>query len=189
VSRAIQVRVSESITRTVHIEDGVAAPLEMLPILPPARMAELLGHELAGRGFVRTGSICRRIEPDGLEVAIDLEAATVTVVLGAHTKIDETATVAAAVAAERPEAATAAEAALRDEARRILDERVAARAASLQLGVTAVLEAKVADLRRELDQAIGRATVAALTEKAAQLGRIEETHLDEAGNLTIRVRL
>jgi hypothetical protein len=178
--------VSESVTRTVHVEDGVAAPLEMLPILPPARMAELLAQELVARGFVRDGGSCQRTEPDGLEVAIDLEAATVAVKLGAHAQLDEAVELSAAVAVESQDRA---ELALRDDARRVLDDRLAARTAALQGAVTARLEAKVADLKHELDAAIGRATVAALTEKAAQLGRIEETHLDEAGNLTIRVRL
>ena len=186
MSRAIQVRVSESVTRTVHVEDGVAAPLEMLPILPPARMAELLAHELVARGFVRDGARCTRSEPDGLEVTIDLEAATVAVALGADVQLDDAVELAVAVAVESHERA---EAALRDDARQVLDDRLAARTAALQGAVTARLEAKVAELKRELDAAIGRATVAALTEKAAQLGRIEETHLDEAGNLTIRVRL
>ncbi|MBC7976574.1 MAG: hypothetical protein H7138_16495, partial [Myxococcales bacterium] len=70
-----------------------------------------------------------------------------------------------------------------------IDQQLAAKAERLREAVTAQLEAKVADLKQELDAAIGRATIRALTEKAAQLGHIEETHQDEAGNLTIRVRL
>jgi hypothetical protein len=66
---------------------------------------------------------------------------------------------------------------------------VAERTEALRREVTARLEAKLGDLRRELDGAIGRATIGALTEKAGQLGRIEETHQDDAGNVTIRVRL
>jgi len=186
VSRAIQVRVSESLTRTVHVEDGVVAPLELLPILPPARMAALLAHELAARGFRRDGRRCTRTEPDGLEVTLDLEAATVAVALGAHVQLDEAVELSAAVAVESDDQARAA---LRDRAHEVLGDRLAARTFALQRAVTARLEAKVAALKRELDAAIGRATVAALTEKAAELGRIEETHLDEAGNLTIRVRL
>jgi hypothetical protein len=186
VSRAIQVRVSESVVRTIHVEDGVASPLEMLPILPPERMADLLANELEARGFIRDGDTCKRTEPDGIEVTVDLEASTVTVRLGAGVQIAETIERTVQVAEERR---ITAEASLRGGAIRDLDERVAAKAEELRQAVTAQLEAKVADLKRELDAAIGRATVGALTEKAAQLGRIEETHQDEAGNVTIRVRI
>jgi hypothetical protein len=178
--------VSESIVRTIHVEDGVVAPLEILPILPPERMADLLGRELEGLGFVRDGARCRRTEPDGLEVTIDLEAATIAVKLGVGAELDASVERSARVGEER-QAST--EAALRDEALAELDLRLAAKAEALRQEVTAQLEARLAELKRELDGAIGRATIGALTEKAAQLGHIEETHQDEAGNVTIRVRL
>jgi len=172
--------------RTVHVEDGVAAPLEMLPILAPDRMAELLAGELTGLGFVRAGATCTRTEPDGIEVAIDLERAMVAVTLGAGAELAESVELSAQIAVE---AVTSAEARLREDALRQLDDQVDARVVVLQREVTARLETKLAGLQRELDGAVGRATIAALTERAAQLGRIEASHLDEAGNLTIRVRL
>jgi hypothetical protein len=174
------------VVRTIHVEDGVASPLEMLPILAPDRMADLLAAELVGLGFVRTGATCARTEPDGIEVAVDLERAMVAVTLGAGAKLAESVELSARIAVE---AVATAEARLRQDALRQLDDQLDAKVAVLQREVTAQLEAKLGDLKRELDGAIGRATIAALTEKAAQLGRIEETHLDEAGNLTIRVRL
>jgi hypothetical protein len=186
VSRAIQVRVSESVVRTIHVEDGVASPIEMLPILPPERMADLLARELEALGFLREGDTCKRTEPDGIEVTVDLAAATVAVKLGAGTQVTESIERATQVVIERRETA---EASMRTEARRELDDRIAARTEELRRAVTTQLETKIADLKKELDGAIGRATVGALTEKAAQLGRIEETHEDEAGNVTIRVRL
>lgn len=186
MSRAIQVRVSESVVRTIHVEDGVASPLEMLPILPAARMAELLATELAALGFVRDGTTCRRIEADGTEVTIDLEAATIAVALGAAAQIDESIERTVHTGIERQHEA---EAGLRDSVMRELDARLADQAEALRRRVTAQLEGKLADLKVELDRAIGKATIAALTEKAAQLGQIESTHEDEAGNVTIRVRL
>jgi len=172
--------------RTIHVEDGVVSPLEMLPILPPERMVERLADELVGLGFVRDGDTCKRIEHDGTEITIDLAAATVAVKLAAGAQIAETVERSVRVASEHE---SRAEAGLRSDAIRELDERLAARAEELRREVTAQLEAKLADLKRELDGAIGRATIGALTEKAAQLGRIEETHQDDAGNVTIRVRL
>lgn len=186
MSRAIQVRVSESVVRTIHVEDGVASPLEMLPILSPERMADLLARELEALGFQRDGNTCRRTEPGGIEVTVDLAASTVAVKLGAGAELAESVDRSVQVGIERREHA---EAKLRGEAIRELDDRLAARTEELRRAVTAQLESKLANLKKELDGAIGRATVGALTEKAAQLGRIEETHQDEAGNVTIRVRL
>jgi hypothetical protein len=186
VSRAIVVRVAESVVRTVHVEDGVEAQLEMLPILAPDRMGELLAAELAALGFVRDGDACKRTEPDGVELTIDVARATVAIKLGARADIQEDIEL---IGRADRDYADLAESSLRDDAVRELDARVADRAEALRREVTAELERKLGDLRRELDGATGRATVAALTEKAAQLGRIEESHQDEAGNVTIRVRL
>lgn len=186
MSRAYLVRVSESVVRTVHVEDGVVSPLEILPILPPARTAELVADELVALGFARDGTTCRRTDPDGIEVVVDLAASTVAVRLAAGAEIEESVELQASV--QRAHAARA-EAALRDDAGRRLEDQIAVRTEALRRRVTARLEAKLGELRRELDGAIGRATIGALTEKAAQLGHIEETHRDDAGNVTIRVRL
>lgn len=186
MSRAIQVRVSESIVRTIHVEDGVASPLELLPILPAERMAELLADELVALGFVREGNTCRRTEADGTEVTVDLAASTIAVSLGAGAHIDESIERTVRADIERQDAV---EAGLRTRVARELEARVADHAEALRRQVTAQLEAKLADLKLELDRAIGRATISALTEKAGQLGQIESTHEDEAGNVTIRVRL
>lgn len=172
--------------RTIHVEDGIASPLEMLPILPAAQMAELLANELEALGFVRDGGTCKRTEPDGTEVTVDLEAATIAVKLGAGAQIDASLERTMQTGVEHE---AMIEASLRASVVRELDAVVADKAEALRRGVTAQLEAKVADLKIELDGAIGRATVGALTEKARQLGRIESTHQDEAGNVTIRVRL
>jgi hypothetical protein len=190
VSRAIVVRVSESVDRTIHVEDGVVAPLEMLPILAPERMAELLAGELAALGFVRAGAACRRIEPDGTEVVIDLVASTIAVTLGADAHVDDTVELSAEVAEEvMAERGAWTEAAMRDDAARRLEQRAAERADAVRRAVTARLEGRLGDLRREIDGAIGQATIAALTEKAAALGHIEDMQRDAAGNVTIRVRL
>lgn len=186
MSRAIQVRVSESVVRTIHVEDGVASPLEMLPILPPERMADHLGRELEGLGFTRDGQVCRRTEADGTEITVDLVGAMVSVKLGAGRELEEKIDVTQTVAEERKHGV---ETALREDARQALEERISAKTEELRKSVTRQLEAKLGDLKKQLDGAIGRATVGALTEKASQLGQIEETVEDEAGNVTIRVRL
>jgi hypothetical protein len=186
VSRAIQVRVSESVVRTVHVEDGVQAPLEMLPVLAADRMAELLAHELAGLGFTRDAMIARRVDDDGVEITVDLAAGTVHVKLAAGAELAEEIEVSARAAAEQR---GPVEDRLRDDAMRELDQRLTAQTEALRQKVTAQLERKLGDLRAELEGAIGRATVAALTERAGQLGEIESVVADEAGNVTIKVKL
>jgi len=186
VSRAIQVRVSESVVRTIHVEDGVQSPLEMLPILGADRMADLLATELEKLGFLRDGDLATRTDPDGIEVTIDLRAATVSVKLGATADLEEAIERRANVAEE---SRTRVESSLRDDVMRELDERLGERTEALRREVTSRLERKVADLRTELDGAIGRATVEALTVRAGELGSVESVIADEAGNVTIRVKV
>ncbi|MGE0547087.1 MAG: hypothetical protein AB7O24_02955 [Kofleriaceae bacterium] len=186
MSRAIQIRISDSVVRTIHVEDGVSSPLEMLPVLPADRMGELLAVELEARGFARDGGTMRRTEADGIEVTIELAAATVTVRIAQDAKITEQVTVAGQVAQESVENGRQR---LRDRAEKSLENQVAARAEQLQREVTTRLERKLGDLAAELDAAIGKTTVAALTERASQLGQIEELVSDDAGNVTIRVKL
>ncbi len=186
MSRAIQIRVSESVTRTVHVEDGVQAPLEMLPILAPDRMGELLAAELEAQGFVRDGDTATRSDPDGVVISVDLRSATVTVRIGAITSVEEAIDRRADVDTDHQKQS---EARLRDEVGRELEERVAARTEALRREITGRLEKKLGDLRKELDGAVGRATVAALTERAGALGNIQSVVEDEAGNVTIRVKL
>ena len=186
MSRAIQVRVSESVVRTVHVEDGVQSPIEMLPVLARDRMAELLAAELEKLGFLRDGDKASRKDKDGIEITVDLANATVTVKLGADAKLAEEVELTARVGIENQQST---EANLRDDAQRELEARVAERTEALRREVTKRLEDKLGDLRKELDGAVGQATVAALTERAGQLGRIQEVAADEAGNVTIRVKV
>lgn len=186
MSRAIQVRVSESVIRTVHVEDGVESPLELLPVLAPQRMGELLAKELEDQGFVRDGNLAKRKDPDGVEITVDLESAKVSVKLAADARLKEEVELESRTAIESQKHT---ESRLRDAAIDELEQRLAAKTEAMRREVTQKLEKKLADLRGELDKAIGGATVAALTERAEQLGKIEEVSKDDAGNVTIKVKL
>jgi len=186
VSRAIQIRVSESVVRTIHVEDGVQSPLEMLPVLATDRMAELLAAELEKLGFKREGDVARRTEPDGIEIAIDLRAATVTVKLAEDARLAESVELQSRVAVG---AEAGGKEQLRDAAISELEQRVERKTEALRREVTAQLERKLGDLKAELDGAIGRATVSALTERAGQLGQIESVVTEGDGNVTIKVKL
>jgi len=186
MSRAIQIRVSESVVRTVHVEDGVQSPLEMLPILAPDRMGDLLAKELEGLGFERDGDKATRVDPDGVTVEVDLKTATVTARVSADKLLEESIDRRTSTAIENKDRA---ESNLRDDVIRELDDRLNARTEALRKEMTGKLEKKLGDLRRELDGAVGRATVEALTERARSLGNIQSVVEDEAGNVTIKVKL
>src|SRR3569833_2632608 len=160
MSRAIQVRVSESVVRTVHVEDGVQSPLELLPVLAPERMAELLAKELEAQGFIRDGKLAQRKVPDGVEITVDLEASTVSVKLAADCRLSEQVDLETRAAGG---ARARAGGRVRDAAIDELEQRLAQKTEALRREVTDKLEKKLADLRGELDGTIGRATVAALT--------------------------
>jgi DNA anti-recombination protein RmuC len=173
------------VVRTVHVEDGVQSPLEMLPVLAKDRMADLLAAELEDQGFVRDGKLARRKDPDGVEITVDLEAATVSVKIASEKRLDEKVNLETRVGIESQKSA---EDRLRDAAIGELEKRLEEKTEALRREVTAKLEKKLGDLRQELDQAIGRATVNALTERAQQIGKIEEVVQDDAGNVTIKVK-
>jgi hypothetical protein len=158
----------------------------MLPILAPERMGELLAEELEKQGFIRDGNKAKRTDPDGIEITVDLDTATVQVKIGATADLEESIDRRQNVAIENRESS---EARLRDDVMRDLDDRLAARTEDLRRQVTQRLEKKLGDLRNELDGAVGRATVSALKEKASQLGQVESVVEDGAGNVAIKVKL
>lgn len=187
MSRAYRVTVRGSVHRVVHVEDGVCTSLELLPILPPERTAELLGDELERRGFTRADGVARRVSEDGVIVEVELATGTVSVKAEATAEIAIDKERSERVAEEVLERGTrAAQERVEREA-----EREAAVAEQKAKGdVAAKLERKLSDLRRELDGVTSRVTADALKEKARALGEIEEMHEDaESGELTIKVRL
>jgi len=155
-------------------------------VLAPDRMADLLAKELEDQGFVRDGNLARRKDSDGVEITVDLEAATVSVKIASEKKLNEAVNLETRVGEE---SRGHAEERLRDAAIGELEKRLEEKTEALRREVTGKLEKKLGDLRQELDQAIGRTTVNALTERAQQLGQIEELVKDDAGNVTIKVKL
>jgi hypothetical protein len=79
---------------------------------------------------------------------------------------------------------------LRKELREDLEKKVQQREAELQTQATDQLEAELANLRGELNQAVNKVTAEALKQKAAQIGQIKELTEDpESGTLTIVVEV
>ena len=187
MSRAYRVTVKGSVQRVVHVEDGVCTELELLPILPPERTAEILAAELGGRGFETKDGVARRVEADGVQVEIDTKTGAVSVKAEAVADIK--------INRERTERIIeeALESGRQDAQRRVDTEAEREAAAAEQKAkdeVSAKLERRLGDLKRELDAVTNRVTAEALKEKARSLGEIEEMHEDaESGELVIKVKL
>jgi len=187
MSRSYRIAVAETLRRHVVVGDGVKTTLEILPILPLERMVALLAVELEAIGFELDGDVCRR-DDDGVEIEVDLRHGTVTVKLGDEADISLRHEGSAAT--YDPKQLEAAAEQRRAQLKRRLEVEADAQEEELRQKVSSALEAKLRDLQLELDAAVNRATAAALKEKAAQLGEIEEISEDaETGSLTIRVRV
>ena len=185
MSRAYKIKAKESSRHVLRASDHVSATLELLEILPPERMAELLAHELQRRGFKAQGTKLIRQEKDGVVIEVDPATATVTV----RAESEKAVT----IEGER-EAWTAAtgkqmqreEERLRQEVLGDLQRQADKQKAGLQKQVTDQLEAHLIDKHKELDQAVNRVTAEALKEKAAQIGHIKAMTEDaQTGSLTI----
>ncbi len=187
MSRAYRVTVKGSVSRVVHVEDGVCTTLELLPILPQERQGELLGEELARRGFTRDGGVARRTDEEGVVIEVELATGTVSVKAEASANIEISKERTENVVEEALERGTKA---AQDRVNREAEREAQAAEQKAKDEVAKKLERRLGDLRRELDSVTAKVTADALKEKAKQLGEIEEMHEDvETGELTIKVRL
>ena len=186
MSRAYRIKVKESSHHVLRASDHVSSQLEILEILPPERMLDLLANELQKRGFQKDGEKLTRREKDGVLVEVDPATATVTV----RVETEEAVTLAAEregwSAAQKGKQHDNDRDNLRKSLLQDLQRQADKKTADLQKKVTDQLEGHLADIRKELDQAVNRVTADALKEKAAQIGQIKEMSEDaQTGSLTI----
>ena len=186
MSRAYKISLRQRTKHGLRASDGVGTALELLEILPPERMADLLAQELKRRGFVQKGDKLLRTEKGGVTVEIDPKSADVIV----QVECEKTVTLEAErqTWTESPagSAQNAARKAMKEELQRDLQRKAEQQKAELQKRATDRLEAQLSDLRKELDQAVNRVTAEALKEKAAKLGQIKQISEDaQTGSLTI----
>lgn len=189
MSRSYRIAVRESSRRILKAADRVSTQLELLEILPPAQMGELLAAELERRGYQReNGKLVRR--EDGIQVSVDPRTGTVEATAENSCEVELHQEREGRAWDDVGPSAKSVRNQLRKEARKDLDKQAEEKTRSLQSEVTDRLERRLGELRRELDQAVNQATAAALKQKAAQLGRIKEMHEDpQAGSLTIVVEV
>jgi FtsH ternary system domain X5 len=189
MSRAYRIKVRESLRRVIRAHDRVSTQLELLEVLPPEQMAQMLTEELKRRGFQeKSGALVRKQQ--GVTVTVDPKSGTVTV------EAEESRE--AALEGEKdgrayddlgPNARTVRKQ-LHEQLRQDLEKQAQQKASELQSQVTDHLERELGDVRRELDQAANRVTAEALKQKAAQLGQIKEMTEDpQTGSLTIVVEV
>ena len=189
MSRAYRISVKESLQRDLSASDEVCSTLEILEVLPPEQMAELLRGELKGRGFKDEGEKLVRRD-NGITVTVDPKTGEVSVKAEKSDSVD--------LKAERDdwgyEDVGPGEGVIRQRAqeqlKQDLERRAGQQQARLQTEATEKLEGHLDDVRKELGKAVNRVTAEALKRKAASLGQIKEMTEDpESGSLTIKVEV
>jgi FtsH ternary system domain X5 len=187
MSRAYRISIAESLRRHLTVDDGIVTQLELLPILPKERMAELLAAQLLGEGFERKGKLAVRKEKNGIEVRVDLETGELKVTAEGTKALDLKAERAIVVEEERK---VMEEKALRAAAVKQLEREAKHEEELLRREVTTRLEGRLKDLHGELDGVLNRVAAEALKQRAKELGEVLETHEDPStGNVTIKVRV
>jgi hypothetical protein len=186
MSRAYRIRVSESLQKVIRAEDHVSTQLEILGVLPPEELTELLRAELERRGFREQGGQLVR-EQEGIEVLVDPDEGTVTVQTAGEEVVDLKEDVETWTYDQDVKRAQHAH---QEKARRRLEKEAVRKEATLQRQVTDQLEAQLGDLRQELNQVANQVTAAALKRKAAQMGQIKQVNEDpQSGSMTIVVEV
>jgi len=189
MSRAYRIQVAESINRVLKAEDKVTTKLELLEILPPEQMAGLLSDELEKRGFEKQGDKLVRNQ-NGVTVTVDPATAEVSVTSQASESFDHEGKKEGRAYDDVGPSAKAVRDQLKEELRKDLERKAEERTGLLQTQVTDKLEAELAGVRQELDQAVNKVTAEALKRKAGQMGQIKEMTEDpQTGSLTIVVEV
>jgi hypothetical protein len=185
VSRAYRIRVAETVRQHVVVEDGVECGLEILALLPPEEQSQLLAEELSRRGFEVLDGVAKRTESTGVVVSVDLERARVRVEKTIEREVEKTAQ--RTFTSERNTEAT--EDHVR-EVRAAAEREIERERERTRQEATSDIEARLGDLRAELDEIAVRVTQGALRKKASRRGEVESVVEDPAtGSLTIRVRV
>jgi FtsH ternary system domain X5 len=188
MSRSYRIRVRETLRRVIRASDHVSSQLELLEILPPEQMSELLAKELAAREFERQGNQCVR-KSKGVTITVDLAAGSVTVQAESQQQANLSSEKEGRAYDDMGPQAKQIEQQLREQLKAGLEKDAARQASELQKKVTDKLEGALCDIRQELDQAVNKATAAALKLKASQMGQIKSVSEDASGSLTIVVEV
>jgi hypothetical protein len=191
MSRAYKVRVKESLARDVCAEDSIEARLEILEILPPETMSEMLAQELEQRGFERQedGTLTRK-GAEGVSVTVDPCSGEVSIRAQTGDRIEVEGAREGYGYDDIGPGRRSVEQRLGKELRGDLEKRIEQQAEDLQRDATSKLERQLQELQPILDEAVNRVTAEALKQKAAQMGEVKEISEDsKSGALTIKVEV
>jgi hypothetical protein len=190
MSRAYRIRVAETLARTLRAEDEISTCLEVLEVLPAEQMAQLLREELERRGFTAKDGELVRPGDDGVTTAIDPATGTVTIRAKAARVIELEGHREGLAYDDLGPGEKAVRRELQKQTREDMEKQAEHEQEKLQTEATRRLEGHLADLQKELNQAVNRVTAEALKRKAAQLGQIKELTEDpQSGSLTITLEV
>ena len=190
MSRAYRITVRESTNREIKGSDEICTDLEILEILPPEQMAEILKKHLKEKGYTE--------QPDGTMVRQD-GGATITVdpktcEVSVKSDVKEEIALEARREAFGYDDAGPSQRDIRERVQQQLKDDIEKKAAQeterLQGRATEALEKKLCELQPELSEVVNKVTREALKTKAQQLGTVTEIAEDEqSGNLTIKIEV
>jgi hypothetical protein len=186
MSRAYQIRVAESLTRHVRVDDGIQTRLDLIGILGPDRTAALLADELRARDFTVEDGVARREVEPGIVIEVDTRDGTVHVRATAEAELSLSQE--RVVRSYQP-AGGEVEADARDKLRQELARDLVKQGEDIERALSERLDRVLAEVKPELDAVTDAVTRAALKERAGQLGEVVEVSENEAGEMTIRVRV
>ncbi|MGL4419738.1 MAG: hypothetical protein ACRCZF_03655 [Gemmataceae bacterium] len=190
MSRAYRITVRESLTREIRGSDEIATQLELLGVLPPEAMAELLKGELRGRGYDETPNGTFTRTDGAVTVTVDPCDGTVVVRAEQEKEVTVEKTGEAGYFDDVGPSEKNVRERVAENLRKQLAEELSAEQKQLQEKATAVLEGHLADLQPELAQIVNKVTREALKQKAAQLGTIQSIHEDDkTGDLTMTIEV
>lgn len=195
MSRAYNIPIRACDSRTVVGEDEVSSALDLIPILPPEQMGQILLDELQKRGY--------QLDPCGTSVSKDTEGVTIQVGLdgvvsakvSVSNKIETEAVVNVRTDTDydnnpnhpgykrRLEEIEKA----KEQVAAALDKKFKDAQDGVRATATAKLEGALRGLKAELDEVVGETLAVALEKKAATLGEIVEKSKTPDGGLVIRV--
>ncbi len=184
MSRAYRIKVKESLKSTISADDEAKCKLDIIQVLPPEQMQQMLEGALAEKGYIQDGKVMKKTLDNGMEVSIDTETGEVTVLVHDCEEVEVEKTKEGYGESRQDDQH------LREQVKKELAQEVIAKEKKLQQEITDKLEKELQGLKHELDQVVNRTTAEALKVKAKQLGQIKELTEDvEAGSMTIVVEV
>ena len=187
MSRAYRIEVKETLEIKTTAHDRVESKLQMLGLLPPERMAEILGEELVGEGFgpsdsqdTKKGLLQKRTcEADGTELLITVDPQLGSVLVETVAQRGKTFVgIRAGVVLDTIPLAKEEKKRLQNLVLEDAKAEESREQAKTQKTATNLLEGSIADIRALMDQVVHRATLRALREKASQMGQIRSIDED-----------